>query len=77
MDPSLDRFDDRVLASVNVTARRTGPVTADVYGPGTHATSIAADVTCGHAFGIAPDSKLVIVMTFDGDGLGSCTDFIK
>jgi serine protease AprX len=72
-------FASRILASVDIVAGGTQPVTSDPYGHGTHVASIAAGgatTLWGSAFGIAPEANLVIVRAFDASGAGSYSNVI-
>src|SRR5688572_7278766 len=73
-------YGNRILASLDVTyGGRSGPVTGDPYGHGTHVTSIAASgaqALNGAYQGIAPQANLVVVRAFDGTGGGRHVDVI-
>jgi serine protease AprX len=72
-------FAARMLASVDIVAGGSAPVTSDPYGHGTHVASIAAGgatTPLGSSFGIAPDANLVIVRAFDATGAGSYSHVI-
>jgi serine protease AprX len=72
-------YGTRILATRDVTNGGTGPVHGDVYGHGTHVTSIAASgaqALNGSYQGIAPQANLVAVKAFDGTGAGRYVDVI-
>ena len=73
-------YGNRIVASLDVTyGGRSGPVTGDPYGHGTHVTSIAASGAqslSGAYQGIAPQANVVAVRAFDGTGAGRYVDVI-
>jgi serine protease AprX len=78
VDPQQN-LSSRLLASINVVNGGTASVSGDLYGHGTHVTSIAvggAQNIAGGYFGIAPLANLVIVQAFNAQGAGRYTDVV-